>query len=104
MGQQRVAPGRLNVSEGAARRPVFDRHTSDEGAMDLTMLTYALFQSATPASDLPTVLAARGTVGIVSTPLGIALGGPLVCVLGGAGTLVASGMAPVLRAAVTLML
>ena len=72
--------------------------------MDLTMLTYALFQSATPASDLPTVLAARGTVGIVSTPLGIALGGPLVSVLGGGGTLVASGLATVLLAAVSLLL
>ena len=67
-------------------------------------LTYALFQSATPASDLPSVLAARGTVVIVSTPLGIALGGPLVSVLGGGGTLVASGVATVLLAAVALLL
>ena len=67
-------------------------------------LTYALFQSATPASDLPAVLAARGTVVIVSTPLGIALGGPLVSVLGGGGTLVVSGLATVLLAAVSLLL
>lgn len=66
-------------------------------------LTYALFQSATPASDLPAVLAARGTVVIVSTPLGIALGGPLVSLLGGGGTLVASGLATVLLAAVSLL-
>ncbi|TMC54275.1 MAG: MFS transporter [Chloroflexi bacterium] len=66
-------------------------------------LTYALFQSATPAADLPAVLAARGTVVIVSTPLGIALGGPLVSLLGGGGTLVASGLATVMLAAVSLL-
>ena len=46
---------------------------------------------------------ARGTVVIVSTPLGIALGGPLVSLLGGGGTLVASGLATVLLAAVSLL-
>jgi MFS family permease len=66
-------------------------------------LTYALFQSATSAADLPAVLAARGTVVIVSTPLGIALGGPLVALLGGGGTLAASGLATVLLAAVALL-
>jgi MFS family permease len=66
-------------------------------------LTYALLQSATPAADLPAVLAARGTVVIVSTPLGIALGGPLVALLGGGGTLVASGAATVLLAAIALL-
>jgi MFS family permease len=66
-------------------------------------LTYALFQSATPASDLPAVLAARGTVIIASTPLGTAVGGPLVSLLGGGGTLVASGLATVLLAAVSLL-
>ena len=66
-------------------------------------LTYALFQSATPAADLPAVLAARGTVVMASTPLGIALGGPLVSFLGGSGTLVASGLATVVLAAVSLL-
>jgi len=66
-------------------------------------LTYALFQAATPAADLPAVLAARGTVVIVSTPLGIALGGPLVSLLGGGGTLVASGLATVVLAAISLL-
>jgi MFS family permease len=66
-------------------------------------LTYALFQSATSAADLPAVLAARGTVVIVSTPLGIALGGPLVSLIGGGGTLAASGLATVLLAAVSLV-
>jgi MFS family permease len=66
-------------------------------------LTYALFQSATPAADLPGVLAARGTVVIVSTPLGVALGGPLVSLLGGGGTLAASGLGTVLLAIVALL-
>jgi MFS family permease len=66
-------------------------------------LTYALFQSATPARDLPAVLAARGTVVIVSTPLGIALGGPLVSLLGGGGTLLASGVATLVLATVALL-
>ena len=41
-------------------------------------LTYALFQSATATENLPAVLAARSAVIMVSTPLGTALGGPLV--------------------------
>jgi hypothetical protein len=40
---------------------------------------------------------------IVSTPLGIALGAPLVSLLGGGGTLVASGLATILLAAVSLL-
>jgi MFS family permease len=58
-------------------------------------LTYALFQSTTPAASLPAVLAARSSVVIVSTPLGTAIGGPLVAVLGATGTLVASGVATI---------
>jgi Transmembrane secretion effector len=61
-------------------------------------LTYALFQSATTTGNLPAVLAARGAVTMVSTPLGTALGGPIVATLGGAGTLFASGLATVLLA------
>jgi predicted MFS family arabinose efflux permease len=61
-------------------------------------LTYALFQSATTTENLPAVLAARGAVTMVSTPLGTALGGPIVATLGGAGTLFASGLATVLLA------
>ena len=41
-------------------------------------LTYALFQSSTTAANLPSVLAARSAVVMVSTPLGTAIGGPLV--------------------------
>jgi MFS family permease len=62
-------------------------------------LTYALFQSATTTENLPAVLAARGAVVMLSTPLGTALGGPIVGAFGGAATLAASGCATVLLAA-----
>jgi predicted MFS family arabinose efflux permease len=62
-------------------------------------LTYALFQSSTAAANLPSVLAARSAVVMVSTPLGTAIGGPLVGSLGASGTLAASGLATVLLAA-----
>jgi MFS family permease len=62
-------------------------------------LTYALFQSSAPAAKLPEVLAARSAVVIVSTPLGTAIGGPLVAGLGATGTLFASGIATIALAA-----
>jgi predicted MFS family arabinose efflux permease len=61
-------------------------------------LTYALFQSATPTANLPAVLAARSALVMISTPLGTALGGPLVGSIGAAQTLAASGAATVLLA------
>ena len=62
-------------------------------------LTYALFQSATPTHNLPAVLAARSAVVMLSTPLGTALGGPIVGLIGATWTLVASGVATMLLAA-----
>jgi MFS family permease len=67
-------------------------------------LTYAQFQSATTAANLPAVLAARSAMVMVSTPLGTALGGPLVGALGAAKTLAASGTATVLLAAAAAVL
>jgi MFS family permease len=67
-------------------------------------LTYALFQSTTPAANLPAVLAARSAVVIISTPLGTAIGGPLVASLGATGTLVASGVATIGLAAAASVL
>jgi MFS family permease len=61
-------------------------------------LTYALFQSATTTASLPAVLAARSAILMTSTPLGTAVGGPLVGALGAAETLAASGAATVLLA------
>jgi MFS family permease len=62
-------------------------------------LTYALFQSVTTNANLPTVLAARSAFTMIATPLGTTIGGPLVGVLGAAGTITASGLATVLLAA-----
>jgi MFS family permease len=67
-------------------------------------LTYALFQSSTTAVNLPSVLAARSAVVLVSTPLGTAIGGPLVGSLGASGTLAVSGLATILLAATASVL
>ena len=67
-------------------------------------LTYALFQNATSTADLPSVLAARSAVVILSTPLGTALGGPLVGAIGAANTLTLSGVATVLLAVAAAVL
>ena len=63
-------------------------------------LTYALFQSITTTANLPSVLAARSAALIVASPLGTAIGGPIVAGLGAGWTLTASGAATVLLAAV----
>jgi predicted MFS family arabinose efflux permease len=67
-------------------------------------LTYALFQSATSTAELPAVLAARSAIVMVSTPLGTAIGGPLVASLGATSTLVASGVATIVLAAAASIL
>jgi MFS family permease len=67
-------------------------------------LTYALFQSSTSAASLPSVLAARSAIVILSTPLGTAIGGPLVGWIGASATLGLSGLATVLLAVVAAML
>jgi MFS family permease len=67
-------------------------------------ITYAQFQSATTPANLPAVLAARSAIMLVSTPLGTAIGGPLVGGLGAAGTLVASGVLTVLLAGAARLL
>jgi hypothetical protein len=63
-------------------------------------LTYALFQSSTTMANLPSVLAARSALIMLSTPLGTAIGGPLVAGIGASATLTASGIATVLLAGV----
>ena len=62
--------------------------------------TYSSFQSATSTANLPGVLAARSALVMVSTPLGTAIGGPLVGALGAPHTLAASGIATVALAIV----
>jgi predicted MFS family arabinose efflux permease len=63
-------------------------------------LTYALFQSITTTANLPSVLAARSALVTISTPLGTAIGGPVVAGLGAKWTLTASGIATLALAAV----
>jgi len=63
-------------------------------------LTYALFQSITSTKNLPSVLAARSAALTVATPLGTAIGGPIVASLGARWTLTASGAATVLLAVI----
>lgn len=65
-----------------------------------TALTFALFQSITSTANLPSVLAARSAALIVASPLGTAIGGPVVAGLGAAWTLTASGAATVVLAAI----
>jgi predicted MFS family arabinose efflux permease len=67
-------------------------------------LTYALFQSSTTAVNLPFVLAARSAVVMIATPLGTAIGGPLVGSLGASMTLAISGLATVGLAVVASVL
>jgi MFS family permease len=67
-------------------------------------LTYALFQSTTSAANLPSVLAARSAIVMVSTPVGTAIGGPLVATIGATGTLFASGVATITLAAAASIL
>jgi MFS family permease len=67
-------------------------------------ITYVQFQSATTPANLPAVLAARSAIILVSTPLGTAIGGPLVGGLGAAGTLAASGALTVLLAVAARLL
>jgi MFS family permease len=67
-------------------------------------LTYALFQSITTTANLPSVLAARSAALTVSTPLGTAIGGPIVAGVGAGWTLTASGAATVLLAGLAAVL
>ena len=55
----------------------------------------SLFQRTVPAGQLPPVLAARGAVLVVSTPLGTLLGAPLVHAVGASATFVLCGTATV---------
>jgi len=61
-------------------------------------LTYALFQSITTTANLPSVLAARSAAVVVASPLGTAIGGPIVAGMGARWTLTASGGATVFLA------
>jgi MFS transporter, DHA3 family, macrolide efflux protein len=59
-------------------------------------LSMAVFQDAAPPEALAQVLAARGSLLILASPLGTALGGPLVAAIGARGTLLFSALGTVL--------
>jgi DHA3 family macrolide efflux protein-like MFS transporter len=62
----------------------------------------SIFQRSVPAERLPPVLAARGAVLVISTPLGTLLGAPMVQATGPATTLVACGAATAVLGLVAL--
>lgn len=64
-------------------------------------LTYSLFQSATTPAQLPSLLAARSALTMLASPLGTAVGGPIVGALGAGRTLTASGGATLVLAGVS---
>ncbi|MFG2975554.1 MFS transporter [Streptomyces sp. NPDC048331] len=65
-----------------------------------TALSYTLFQERTPAAALTTVLAARSAALLTAGPVGTALGGPLIALLGPRQVLAASGLATIALALV----
>jgi predicted MFS family arabinose efflux permease len=67
-------------------------------------LTYTLLQSSVPSVKLPMVLAARSAVVMIASPLGTAVGGPIVAALGAARTLTASGVTTVVLAIVACLM
>jgi hypothetical protein len=64
-------------------------------------LSMAVFQEAAPPDTLAQVLAARGSLLILASPLGTALGGPIVEALGARGTLLISALATVALGLIT---
>lgn len=68
------------------------------------VFTISLFQQAADTSELTSILAARSAVTTTATPLGAALGGPLVTLWGAADTLLYSGIATIMLAALVAAL
>jgi MFS transporter, DHA3 family, macrolide efflux protein len=64
-------------------------------------LSMAVLQDASPPGALAQVIAARSSLLILASPLGTALGGPIVAVLGARGTLLASAVATITLGLVT---
>ena len=64
-------------------------------------LSMGVLQDASPPAALAQVIAARSSLLILAAPLGTALGGPIVAVLGARGTLLVSALATVALALIT---
>ena len=67
-----------------------------------TSLSMGVFQSAASPDALASVLAARGSLLILASPLGTAVGGPLVAGLGARGTLLISALGTVVLGLITV--
>jgi predicted MFS family arabinose efflux permease len=67
-------------------------------------LSMAVLQDASPPGALAQVIAARGSLLILASPLGTALGGPLVAALGARGTLLASALGTVALGLITAVI
>jgi MFS transporter, DHA3 family, macrolide efflux protein len=65
-------------------------------------LSMAVLQDASPPGALAQVIAARGSLLILASPLGTALGGPLVAALGARGTLLVSALGTIALGLVTV--
>jgi DHA3 family macrolide efflux protein-like MFS transporter len=64
-------------------------------------LSMAVLQETSPPAALAQVIAARSSLLILSSPLGTALGGPIVAALGARGTLLASAVATIVLGLIT---
>ena len=64
-------------------------------------LSMGVVQDVSPPAALAQVIAARSSLLILASPLGTALGGPIVAALGARGTILASALTTVALAAVT---
>src|SRR5580658_4319553 len=64
-------------------------------------LSMAVLQEASPPAALAQVIAARSSLLILASPLGTALGGPIVAALGARGTLLASAAATIVLGLIT---
>jgi DHA3 family macrolide efflux protein-like MFS transporter len=93
-----LAPLGLRVPLGAALAAFFAAAVIWGPWMSLSM---GIFQEASPPRALAQVLAARSSLLIIASPVGTALGGPLVNAFGARATLLASALATVALAVVT---
>lgn len=64
-------------------------------------LSMGVLQEASPPGVLAQVIAARSSLLILASPLGTALGGPIVAALGARGTLLTSAVATIVLGLIT---
>jgi hypothetical protein len=89
------------VLPGAAASALGDGMSAVAIAWLALKLALKLAPEPSPPDALAQVIAARSSLLIVASPVGTALGGPLVAALGARGTLLASALATIALALVT---